>query len=218
MIEKNSIVDIGLKSVRTLGITNMVSKSSVQYYAYKLGFFETVSFLEEASSNEYWNYLQNINFSMVPTLSYLDEDVDYEEGDTSFFMRQYVEEEFENEINSYREAYQKGTLLPLPITYAEWETLKKQGKEEYSDIFKYINTLPGHFCNYHLITRDAFIQFNDGFYTCTSGRDDIQPLTGKTWRSAQQASHKLHGFNKRKFEEINDSMRFASLCEMSSRR
>lgn len=65
-MKKGNIVDIGLRAVRDSGKTNMWHKRNVQYYAFHMGFFELVNWLED--NTHYATLLFNVDYNATPSV------------------------------------------------------------------------------------------------------------------------------------------------------
>jgi hypothetical protein len=61
-------IDLGIKAVRECGKTNMFDKSAVAYWAFQMGFFETVTFVSEASGKDYIQRLNNLVLVNLPDI------------------------------------------------------------------------------------------------------------------------------------------------------
>ena len=58
---------IGLKAVRDSGVVNVFSRDEVEYYAFHMGFFETVNWIEE-NKKSYMNLMCETDWGMVLSL------------------------------------------------------------------------------------------------------------------------------------------------------
>ena len=68
MVEGEKI-DMGIKAVRVTGKVNMyMERNSVMYYAFHMGFYETVSFLSTCNIKEYIERLKNIKHDFFPDI------------------------------------------------------------------------------------------------------------------------------------------------------
>lgn len=206
-MKKVNILDIGLQTVRTSGKTEMLSKKAVQYWAYYLGFFELVTWLEEATPADFINYLHCVDWDKTPSL----EDIEYVLSlEDEIGARQCVEEEFEKEIQNFDDTGKIKELNQLPFSFeeAEWE----------GSFYDYIQEhAPDHAYSYYLTIRGVNIfWFKDYFYVETNkktGKDSFEELSGKEWLSLTSSYNSLSNESKQKFHTIDEQMKLATLLE-----
>jgi hypothetical protein len=91
VINEGFKIDLGIKAVRDCGKTNMFDKQAVMYWAFKMGFFETVNFFnDENNKGNIISRMNNTEFNLLPNVDHeylisLEDEVE---------AREFVEEEY----------------------------------------------------------------------------------------------------------------------------
>ena len=160
-MRKNSILDIGIATVRESCKTNMFDIKAVQFYAFKMGFFELVSFLDD-EKNSAITLMNSIDYESCPT-------ADWEyllEAGGELQARRELEEDFMDEIKDYKE--NEFEFIPLPFTLEEAASSSKKGRFN-TDRYILLHPDTKHPLSHSLCIKEYDIYwFKDGFYTETA--------------------------------------------------
>ena len=155
-MKKNNILDIGISTVRTSGKTNMLDIKTIQYYAFHMGFFELVSFIEEEKNNVI-SYMNTIDFESCPVA-----DHEYlSDLNDNLSAREELREDFSDEMQDYKNNWLK--FEPLPFSVAHFSV---------KDLLKMIHENPDlkHPYTYMFsLGKYNIIWFSNGIYALNNG-------------------------------------------------
>lgn len=194
------ILDIGLKAVRDCGKTNMFDRKAAQKYAFDLGFYELVSWIESSYPEEYIQLLKCIDFENTPSVDDVSELLDM--GDDT---RSYIADSFEEELNAYANREMK--LKQLQHTFDDF---KQSGfRSIRSFVVHSTKDHPLHYI-YTLASGGQVYWLSDGFYL-ESASQKHSLLNAETWKKEESYREKLSKDNLAKFDTIHPFFRLRTL-------
>ena len=205
-MKKGNILDIGFAAVKKSGRTNMFDAKSVQYWAFKLGFFELVTWIEENNTHNYLDYLNSIHFDVVQEVEDLEEIILF---DDEMEARECIAQQFSQEIKDYKKANGFNKLKELPISFAEF---KEAHIQKFTSVINDI--VDDHEFNYYLnVNNNYILWFKDGLYVKEDAtyKEVFQELTGTIWSRLLKLIRDEHSNGK--VEQISEHMRLALLFE-----
>jgi hypothetical protein len=191
-LKKGNILDIAAKAVRNSNKTNMFDRKSVQYWAYHFGFYEYVTWIQEAQVNDYFEHLAIINFKLTP-------DADCE-------CREDVVDFFSNEIEEFHQ-FGSGffNIKPFPFSSSDLNAFKSIAYDFMDD------RVPDHLMNYCLNTAaDTIYWFSDGFFTLNK---KLVPINLDGYKRYVSQKPYLSKENQSKFKKLEHHFRLDAIFE-----
>lgn len=174
---KNNILSIQLKAIRDSGLTNMWMSNSVQYYAFNLGMFELVNWLEE-NKDKYTTLLIHTEYDKVSSVENINEMVTlYKEKELDINENRI---ELINRFKEQVENYNNGDYKSFYKLEIESSTLEEKYKGNVNKAiieeskYHYLNHVSSLLEKKHL---GKFVLLIDGLYSL----DDGGILDHKEW-------------------------------------
>lgn len=203
---KKHILDIGITAVKHSGRTSMFDKSSVQYWAYEFGLVDLVAWIEEVNDSNYMALLESQDESIqiemdldpllhMPRLS-----------DKVSVIQEYIKSDFGPVVKG--RSFEK--LKKIPYTVLEYV-------ESEMGIFDFLRSknLQDHPLDYLFVAESSYMiaQFaDDRFYWLNrSYTKVINPLDKIIWDEIAKGKEALGNGDAKKFNIIEDEVRFAFL-------
>lgn len=170
MMKKSNILSIAQKAIRDSGKTNMWGANDVQRWAFYLGFFELVTWIEE-NPHRYTLHMMVTDYDLIPSTN-LEPLLAYEQSAQE--ARLIVKSMFEKEIKEYAGGFL--SIEKIPCTFEDYTKTKKP-------IYSFLSELSDlHTLNYLFTPARGkeYVWFKDGLYHIKGNKVDKEEWTSIT--------------------------------------